>query len=450
MKRASLYWLPGVVCSALSLSACSGAGETTDDSDGRVELSLTEAPADARCLQVSFDGASDVSRKLALTPGEPANFTLERLPVGLSNVDAKAFSVACDSVASNTVPSYVLESPVTVRIRVLELTRILLSLVKAGRLGIDVEFEDGGVADSDPIELALIGDTPYGAVQLEAFPKLVDSINAANVHAIVHVGDIKNGSTRCDDAYFERIYGYFHSFNAPLVYTPGDNEWTDCHRANNGAYDPLERLDAVRELFYPVPGVTLGVPKTLLSQASVPAHSRFVENQLWYESGIAFSTVHVVGSDNGYAPWFGTDTTGTHSDDPDRRIAEVEARIAASLDWIDRTFDLAQTESAKGVVVFMQADTFMGSTSGFLEIIQLLAERARAFEKPVLLVQGDSHRYLVDLPFATANVPYQIDEPVPNLTRIVVEGETVGEWLKLVVEPNSPSPFSWEPMVLAE
>ena len=35
-------------------------------------------------------------------------------------------------------------------------------------------------------------------------------------------------------------------FEDPLVYTPGDNEWTDCHRANNGAYNPLERLAFVR------------------------------------------------------------------------------------------------------------------------------------------------------------------------------------------------------------
>jgi hypothetical protein len=415
-----------------------------------VGLSLSEAPTDARCLEVSFDGAKDLKRQLPLTPGAPASFLLDRLPVGLSNIDARAFSLACTSVASTTAPSYVLEAPVTVRIESSEPTNIVLSLIQSGRLEVDVEFEQGLAGDLEPIELALIGDTPYGAAQLEAFPTLIDHINAAGVHAVVHVGDIKNGSTRCDDGYFARIYGYFGTFNAPLLYTPGDNEWTDCHRANNGAYDPLERLDVLRELFYPVPGVTLGESKTVLSQATVPAHSRFVENQLWYESDIAFSTVHVVGSSNGYAVWFGTDTTGAHFDDPERRIAEVEARIAASLDWIDRTFDLAQNESAKGVVLFMQADTFMGSTSGFLELIQLLAERARAFARPVLLVQGDSHRYLVDLPFATANEEYEIEEPVPNLTRIVVEGETIGEWLKLSINPNRAAPFSWEPMLIPD
>ena len=446
MTRGS-FLFSAAIGSVLVLPAC-GASQAEDDSDGSVELSLADAPDDARCLEVSFDGERDVTRRLPLTPGEPATFALDRLPVGLANVDARAFALTCDGVASSSAPTYVLESPVTVRVKAVAPTHIVLSLVHSGLLGIAVEFAEDGADSLAPIELALIGDTPYGMPQVEAFPALVDHINAAGVHAVIHLGDIKNGSTRCDTNYFERIHAYFEHFTSPLIYTPGDNEWTDCHRANNGAYNPLERLGVLRDVFYPVPGLSLGAPKAVLSQASVPEHASFVENQLWYESGVAFSTVHVVGSANGYAPWFGTDTTGTHFDDPDRRIAEVEARIAASLDWLDRTFDLAQAESAKGVVVFMQADTFQGSTSGFLEVVQLLAARARDFERPVLLVQGDSHRYLADLPFARPNADYEIELPVPNLTRIVVEGETAGEWLKLTIDPTRTEPFSWEPVVL--
>ena len=38
----------------------------------------------------------------------------------------------------------------------------------------------------------------------------------------------------------------FNQFARPLIFVPGDNEWTDCHRANNGGYDPLERLAFLR------------------------------------------------------------------------------------------------------------------------------------------------------------------------------------------------------------
>jgi hypothetical protein len=36
----------------------------------------------------------------------------------------------------------------------------------------------------------------------------------------------------------------------PFIFVPGDNEWTDCERLSNGAYDPLERLGKLRRLFW--------------------------------------------------------------------------------------------------------------------------------------------------------------------------------------------------------
>ena len=56
------------------------------------------------------------------------------------------------------------------------------------------------------------------------------------VSLVMHLGDIKNGSSVCSTEYFEQIRNDFDGFEDPFVYTPGDNEWTDCHRANNGAY----------------------------------------------------------------------------------------------------------------------------------------------------------------------------------------------------------------------
>jgi hypothetical protein len=415
------------------------------DGVGSLELALETAPSDARCLRVSFDdGHSEKSREFGLTTGQAASF-VERVATGLYTLQAQAFPRVCSEVNSSSQPSYVLESPVVVRVRPVAVSRVSLHLVQSGRIGIDVTFGDPAPSDTEPLAMAVVGDTPYGAAQLAAFPALVAAINAeSDLSLAVHVGDIKNGSTRCDDAYFTQISDDFAEFSLPLVYTPGDNEWTDCHRANNGAYDPLERLEAVRSTFFSDPGTTLGVENPILSQATVPEHSTFVENRIWTGASVVFSTVHVVGSNNGMAPWFGTDTTGTKFDDPDRRIAEVEARIAAALDWIDRTFDLAGDDDAKGVAVFMQADTFAGATAGFEAVITRLADRARAFEKAVLLVQGDTHLYLVDVPFESGNVAYGIEEPVPNLTRVVVQGETASEWLRLDVDPNGEDLFKLE------
>lgn len=62
----------------------------------------------------------------------------------------------------------------------------------------------------------------------------------------------------CSDAYFASTKAGFDAFQDPLVHTPRDNDWTDCHRADNGSFNPLERRAKVRQVFFPQPGVTLG------------------------------------------------------------------------------------------------------------------------------------------------------------------------------------------------
>jgi len=300
---------------------------------------------------------------------------------------------------------------------------------------------------NEPVTLAVIGDAPYGAAQVVDFPNLVAHINLdPEVSRVVHVGDIKNGSTVCSDGHFALVASYFSTFQDPLVYTPGDNEWTDCHRTNNGKYDPLERLEALRALFYATPGVTLGgQQRPLHTQAGQAGFEDLPENQAWIRSRVVFSTLHVVGSRNGLVPWFTDDAADAFVDDPARRLAEVARRTEAALSWIDYSFDLAEAPRAKAVVLFMQADTWPGAQDdGFPEIHSAIAERSRKFKKPVLVVQGDTHIYRTDQPLTAGDDLHQITFSVPNLTRVVVQGETTSEWLKLTVDPTSKAVFSWQ------
>jgi len=295
-----------------------------------------------------------------------------------------------------------------------------------------------------PLTMAVIGDTPYGTAQLPLFPRLVDDVNRdPKVRRVLHVGDIKNGSSRCSDEYFATIASMLALFRDPVVYTPGDNEWTDCHRVNNGRYHPLERLDAVRDTFFPRPGLTLGQHRRLVQiQADDPDHAVFVENVRWSDSRVTFATVHVVGSNNGLAPWSGLPETPALRE---QRLAEVAARTAAALDWIDEAFDAAGTERALGVVLAMQADMWdRAPLDGFDAIVRRIAERSLAFGRPVLLLEGDSHDFLVDNPLDGVAEPHGVEFAVPNFTRLVVEGETVSEWLRLTVDPRDPRLFRWE------
>jgi Calcineurin-like phosphoesterase len=274
------------------------------------------------------------------------------------------------------------------------------------------------------VTVAVIGDVPYGADQEATFGNLVDAINDdPKVRTVIHVGDTKNGSTTCTDERLLAVRDAFESFEDPLVYTPGDNEWTDCHRPAAGGYDPLERLAFVRSVYFAEPGSTLG-----RRPGRVAFQPELVEDVRWVQSRVAFATLHVVGSNNGLALW-----TGQPSPTP-AQLAEVDARVAATVAWVDETFDVAERDGLAGVVLAMQADTFPTPGTGQQAVIDRITARAASFDGEVLLVQGDTHTYLVDHPL-----------PLDNVTRIVVHGETLPfEYLRLTIDLRAPELFSWE------
>jgi hypothetical protein len=290
--------------------------------------------------------------------------------------------------------------------------------------------------------LAVIGDIPYGDALSAEFPADIQELNAdKDVSRVIHLGDIKNGSSRCDTSYFQARFADFQTFDDPFVFTPGDNEWTDCHRANNGGYLPTERLATLRNLFFARPGRTLGRhPDTVAYQSR-----KFPENVAWQDKDVVFGTVHVVGSNDDHDVWFGDrkDAAGAPLPETRREAAlrsrEYTAREAAALDWIDVIFDAAERSHAPGVVIGMQADMWdpaapPASLSAFEPIKAVLADRAEAFAKPVVLLQGDSHLLKIDRPAGQPD----------NLTRIVVQGSTnlPHEWTKLTVNPARPGIFS--------
>ncbi|MEU5789856.1 metallophosphoesterase [Micromonospora purpureochromogenes] len=290
-------------------------------------------------------------------------------------------------------------------------------------------------AAANAVTFALLGDTPYSDAQRAQFPALVDDVNAdPRVSFVLHAGDVKSGSSTCDDARFADLRRLYDTFADPFVLTPGDNEWTDCHRTAAGGYLPTERLDAVRRVFYPQAGSTIGGrPALVLSQAADPRHRDYPENVLFVRSRTVFATVHVVGSENDLAPW--SQLPG--GDRPDLRLAEFEARKAAALDWIDATFAAARLTAAPGVLLMMQAEPL--ATPGYADIRARIAERAAAYGRPVLLVHGDEHVYEVEPTYAG----------VANLTRLETYGDTASNWLRVTADPRAAAVFSWQSETVA-
>lgn len=324
--------------------------------------------------------------------------------------------------------------------------RVALAVAASGFLAIPVAGADPGLDHGD-YSFAVIGDIPYGDAQIANFPKVIAQINAdPAVRWVNHLGDIKSGSSRCDDEYFAAVKADFDQFADPLVYAIGDNEWTDCHRVNNGAYNPLERLVALRRVFFAHPDRTLGQhPARVLSQSD----QGIPENVRWQRAGVSFTALHVVGSNNSLAPW-----TGRTAPTPEQ-TAEVLARTSAVIQELHDTFAEARDHHSRAVALFLQADMFNPAATNpafadwfsFQPIVATIARESAAFRGPVYLFNGDSHVFNGDQPLAAGSrwlALYGIERPVPNLTRITVDGDTgVDNYLRVTVHPHGPQVLTW-------
>jgi hypothetical protein len=293
---------------------------------------------------------------------------------------------------------------------------------------------------AEPVTFVAFGDMPYCddrdpegcRGELARLEALIDDMNAARPAFSIFLGDTKASGERCTDAVvLDRTAAWFARVEGPLVYTPGDNEWTDCWQDRAGRSDPLERLRRLRQRFFAEPRSLGGAPMPLRRQADAEAeHRLYVENARWERGGVLFATVHVPGSDN---------NRPRDSDPavPPGAAAEYPARNRANLAWIAETFAEAGRGGHGAMVFALQSDLYYrdrcgrGTVAGHLDTRAALAEGARRFGRPVLLLHGDSHFYLEDRPVPEA----------PNLTRVMVPGAQDLRAVQVTVDPAASEPF---------
>ena len=344
------------------------------------------------------------------------------------------------------------------------------------------------------------GTNPSDPRQIEATPMFISAINAdPKVRMVMHVGDIHSGSQYCTLAYNRTVFNLWRKFKAPLVYTPGDNEWTDCQKAkqggnvkdSNGDYvdyaigNPIANLALIRSTFFSNPGTALGLPyKKVISQAQAfdtahPKDAEYVENVMWVQAGVLFVTVNIPGgSNNDDDTWYNTPTNPVTK--TGEQIQEVAQRTAADLRWLDAAFKKAKTDNVRAIVIAEQADMWdldgtlpaANHIANYKPFIDNIATNTSQFGNHVLLINGDSHKYRSDNPLVN-NAPCVIESAgtevacgyaddsydyqphgyaVPNFHRIVVHGAyTPLEYLRLTIKSDASNadsdqsfgPFSW-------
>ncbi len=284
------------------------------------------------------------------------------------------------------------------------------------------------VSQDTALRLIALGDMPYGPPE-EAYPPyraLIEKINTRDADLVLHVGDTKSGGA-CSDAILNDQLEHMNRFTAPVLYTPGDNEWTDCHRYDGDWSDPLNRLAYIRSTYFADPGRSLGQRQLDVTHQGAQGYP---ENARLKLGNIGLLTAHIVGSNNNFEV---------------REISAVEeffARSAASTQWLQDSF--VAFEDADIIVVVIHADMFEFDFnmferelwlrhSGFKPFGTALKQAATEFEKPVLLVFGDSHWHRVFQPFP---------KTAANVTAVEVYGNRDVHAVEIVIDPAADQPFT--------
>lgn len=332
-----------------------------------------------------------------------------------------------------------------------------------------VLFGDAAQGQQRGFDFALIGDTAYSKVEEEQFGRVIAALNNNDLAFVIHVGDFQNdprphnrdpdrSSVPCVEDNYKRVLASFQSIRHPLILTPGDNDWTDCHHLKAVKIDPLEALATVRKLFFPA-GRSLGQRTIAVeSQSSEAAHAKFVENRRWSMAGVLFATAHIVGSN---------DNLG-RSPEMD---AEHQERKAANLAWIKAAFAKARADNSHALVLMIQANPgfenywpsgpkgryfgpFLGRAgappipkdSAFGDYVALLQDELENYGKPVVLLHGDTHLFRIDKPLYSKKTGRVFE----NFTRVETFGSPDMHWVRVTVDPASPGVIRFQPEIVPD
>ena len=316
-------------------------------------------------------------------------------------------------------------------------------------------------ASNKKFDFVALGDTAYTEARYPEYRELIGKINGAKPAFTIHVGDTMGGIDCSDEAY-KVVESFFDLYEHPLIYTPGDNEWTDCwdvsmerkdgYLSEQGKYK-LNRLQSLRKTFFSNPKSLGKKALSLTRQSDISEYKQMVENAYWYHNEVLFVTVHVVGSADGM----------------NRLIAEsavesVERRMANRA-WLEFILEEVKGKQPKAVVIAMHAELFLlqrtkgenrdnsgremrgGREGPYVSIVDRIARIADVYKRPMLVINGDFHTFEVGRPFHIPGSEEDLDsQRYDNITRLQVFGAPELRAVRITVEPETPWVFGFTPL----
>lgn len=240
----------------------------------------------------------------------------------------------------------------------------------------------------------VMGDVPYKPAEDIQLPKQISGL-PDDAEFVVHVGDIKTGSTPCNEGVYVKVAGMLAKSKVPVFIIPGDNEWNDC--AN-----PTEAWKFWDQYF--------------MRFDRRWQHSFRIFRQLEREENFSFVKGNVL--------FIGLNLVGGRIHDP----VEWKQRHADNLNWVRSNLRRFGNE-VSSLVIFGHAKPVKIHNDFFEPFI----EDAITFKKPILYIHGDGHSWIYDRPFAAK-----------NLLRIQVDQGGIAPPLKVTVTDDATAPFQFD------
>lgn len=293
------------------------------------------------------------------------------------------------------------------------------------------------------LRIALLSDLPQWPAAEERVTALLDLLAERKLDLVVHAGGIKGDTESCGDSVLQARQHLLDQSPLPLVYVPGETDWAECQQPVNGNFDAVERLNRLRELFFPE-DATLGKhPRAVVRQSDQAMFRSFRENVRLSIDNVLLVGLNLPGDNNHYRSEGG-------------RNGEFEDRREANHQWLARAFSLAQQRGMAGIVIIAHADPQFGNgwekrgkptlldgfmrrrpRDGYLEFKRQLRELAGRYRGQVLFVHAGSNGFRIDKPLRDA-----AGKPIPNFTRVALPPGTAAQWTELIVTPQASSPFT--------
>lgn len=246
-------------------------------------------------------------------------------------------------------------------------------------------------ASPKSFSFSVMGDIPRSVAEIAILDTQITQFNALSTSQFMfHLGDIKAGSTPCDEAVYQQVSTQLKNLDRPLFMLVGDNEWNDCDEPEQAWSNWLKYYAQFEDNW---------------------SHSLLVSHQAEQPDNFAFSYEDVL--------FIGLNIVGGRIYDQDV-WDEVESHDIA---WLSKHFAGNQ---ARAVVLLAQADP----EGQHPRLYNKLKELAETYSGSILFIHGDGHKWMSETGWAA-----------PNITKIQVDKGGIADPIEVIFRQSESFPF---------